>query len=118
MTTAKSWHISPLYLEHGMCANDGSIVIMEGDGFDAEPVATVLPTVPIKRGQGHKLTDDQRRDDRARLIAATPALLEALRVFASIGIGENEDYRPTIRLPREAIIAARAAVDAATGEKT
>lgn len=79
MTTAKSWHISPLYLEHGMCANDGSIVIMEGDGFDAEPVATVLPTVPIKRGQGHKLTDDQRRDDRARLIAAAPALLEACK---------------------------------------
>jgi hypothetical protein len=73
------WNISPLYLEHGMCANDGSIAVMEGDGFDAEPVAAVLPTVPIKRGQGHKLKDDQRRDDRARLIAAAPDLLEALK---------------------------------------
>lgn len=57
---------------------------------------------------------DDEVSANARLIAAAPDLLEALRVFANIGISENEDYRPEIRLPREAIVAARAAVDKAT----
>ncbi len=90
---SKQWNISPLYLEHGMCANDGSIVVMEGDGFDAEPVANVLPTVPIKRSQGHKLTDDKRRDDRARLIAAAPDLLEALKAYMHAMEGFAEAVR-------------------------
>jgi hypothetical protein len=51
----------------------------------------------------------------ARLIAAAPDLLEALRPFADIGIGSNPEYQPMIRLDRDAIIAARAAIAKATG---
>jgi len=46
----------------------------------------------------------------ARLIAAAPDLLAALLPFAEIGIGENPDYQPIIRMDRDAIVAARAAI--------
>lgn len=49
-----------------------------------------------------------------RLVDANLSLMEALRPFADIGLPTNPDYRPEIRLPRELIIAARDAVDAAT----
>lgn len=51
------------------------------------------------------------------MVAAAPRLLKALRFFAvEIGIGTDPDYRPQIRLPREAILEARAAIAEATGE--
>lgn len=53
----------------------------------------------------------------ARLIALAPDLAaalikaeEALRPFAEIGISENPEYQPMIRMDRDAIIAARAAL--------
>lgn len=52
----------------------------------------------------------------ALLIAAAPDLYEALRPFADIGISENPDYQPMIRLDRDAILAARAALAKARGE--
>ncbi len=43
-------------------------------------------------------------------------LVAALKFFANeIGIGSDPDYRPTIRLPREAILAARTAIAEAAG---
>jgi len=38
------------------------------------------------------------------------ALEAALKPFADIGIGTDPDYRPMIRMDRDAIIAARAAL--------
>lgn len=53
----------------------------------------------------------------ARLIAAAPELLEALRPFADIGVSENPDYQPMIRMDRAAILAARAAIAKAEGRE-
>lgn len=53
-------------------------------------------------------------DLRARLTAAQ----EALRPFADIGVGTNPDYEPMIRLPREAILRARAALSPAPQPST
>ena len=51
----------------------------------------------------------------ACLIAAAPCILKALLPFADIGVGTNEDYEPYIRLPRQDIINARAAIRKANG---
>lgn len=55
------------------------------------------------------------QEANARLIAAAPELLAALRPFADIGVSENPDYQPMIRMDREAILAARAAIAKAEG---
>ncbi len=52
----------------------------------------------------------------ADLLAASKEIYEDLRFFAEIGIGSNPDYLPTIRLPREEILKARAAIIKAQGE--
>lgn len=52
----------------------------------------------------------EQTDELATLRAENARLRVALKPFADIGIGTNPDYRPEIRLCREAIIAARAAI--------
>lgn len=59
-------------------SNDGQIAIMCGDGDDVTRVALVDCQTKFKRGQGYK-TDCAERDANARLIAAAPDLLEALK---------------------------------------
>ena len=53
-------YLSPLFAEHGYCANDGSVTIMQGDGDDAIPVLTVLLQANVKRGEKHKAKDPAR----------------------------------------------------------
>lgn len=43
---------------------------------------------------------------------AVQALVEALRPFADIFVGQNPDWQPLVRLDRDAIIAVRAALAA------
>lgn len=43
---------------------------------------------------------------------AAADLYAALKPFADIGVGENPDYQPMIRMDRDAILAARAAIAA------
>ena len=43
-------------------------------------------------------------------------LAAALMPFADIGIGENPDYQPMIRMDRAAIVSARAALAKARGQ--
>lgn len=50
------------------------------------------------------------------LAAEVIELRKALRPFADIGISENPDYQPMIRMDRDAILAARAAIDKARGK--
>jgi len=50
----------------------------------------------------------ERERDEAE--ARVKRLEKALRPFADIGIGSNPEYQPMIRLDREAILAARAAL--------
>lgn len=78
--TPGPWAVSPLYLEHGFCANDGSIVIMADSDDGTFPVAAAGPVASFKRGQGHKLID-AGRDANARLIASAPDLLAALKAW-------------------------------------
>lgn len=55
--------------------------------------------------------DDPQRQGLDKLAAQTiRRLADALRPFAEIGVGTNPDYLPTIRLPRDAILTARAAL--------
>ncbi len=56
------------------------------------------------------------RTPQQMLEASHTDLLAALRPFADIGIPTNPDYMPTIRLDRDAIIAARAAIAKATAQ--
>lgn len=75
--------VSPLYREHGFCANDGSISIMAGSGDDTFPVATVLPLSLPKRGTGHKAIDAGRDANAAFIVRAANChhdLLEALKM--------------------------------------
>lgn len=46
----------------------------------------------------------------AREAARIEALENALRPFANIGVGTDPDYQPMIRMDRDAILAARAAL--------
>jgi hypothetical protein len=65
-----------------MYDNDGSAKILCGRGDDSVSIASVAAHVPIKRGQGSNLADAER-DANAHLIAAAPALYEALeQLFA------------------------------------
>jgi len=57
---------------------------------------------------------EEQADADGYLVAAAPDLLEALRPFAEIGIGADPDYQPMIRMDRDAILAARAAIAKAT----
>lgn len=57
-----------------------------------------------------------RRMEQTALEARCAELEAALAPFAGIGIGTNVDYTPQIRLPREAIVKARAALALARQE--
>lgn len=59
-------------------SNDGEATIMAGEGEDRKPVARAIRQVPAKRGEGYK-TECAERDANARLIAAAPDLLDALK---------------------------------------
>lgn len=73
--TPGPWHPS----EIGFLTNDGQRPIMAGrvDDQERRRVALVDCQISYKRGQGYK-TDCAEREANARLIAAAPALLEAL----------------------------------------
>ena len=67
---------------------------------------------------------DVRRENRVpameaeiiRLTARVAELEGALRPFSEIGVGSNPDYQPQIRLDRDAILKARAALSTPTEE--
>ena len=93
----------------------------EADTEDDEPTLYVCHAGTVCDGTtvcnfrpSHWATLDTRAAN-ARLIAAAPDLLDALKPFADIGIGENPDYQPMIRLDRDAILSARAAIAKAEG---
>ncbi|TBY60181.1 hypothetical protein E0H46_31940 [Rhizobium leguminosarum bv. viciae] len=50
-------------------------------------------------------------EERDRLREENERLRQLLRPFANIGIGTNPDYEPMIRMDREAIVRARAALE-------
>jgi hypothetical protein len=77
-----NWHLSPLFTEHGMTDNNGSVIILAGDAGDPYPVAHALLTVEAKRGQKHTVQDPVR-DANARLIAAAPELLATLKMLVT-----------------------------------
>ena len=52
----------------------------------------------------------------AHLLSAAHDMFAALMPFADIGIGENPDYQPMIRMDRAAIVSARAALAKARGQ--
>lgn len=58
--------------------NDGSFNIIAGQGDERFPVATAVLRVEKKRGQSHTI-EDPEAEANARLIAAAPELLEALK---------------------------------------
>ncbi len=55
--------------------------------------------------------DDILRAENERLRAVNERLRAALYPFATIGIGTDPDYQPMIRMDRDAIVAARKALD-------
>jgi hypothetical protein len=61
--------------------NDGSVPVTSGD----TKICTVDCQAPFKRGHGHRAECEQR-DANARLIAAAPDLLEALRAVLESGL--------------------------------
>lgn len=69
-----------LFREGGLTTNDGAapILLIGDDGEASDRVALVDMVTKAKRGEGWK-TPCPTRDQRARLIAAAPDLLEALR---------------------------------------
>jgi hypothetical protein len=60
-----------------------------------------------------KVRDENRAliEERDRLREENERLRQLLRPFANIGIGTNPDYEPMIRMDREAIVRARAALE-------
>ena len=87
--------------------------IIATDGTD---VATTCDSANVERSDAYNV-EYERMEANARLIALAPDLAaalikaeEALRPFAEIGISENPEYQPMIRMDRDAIIAARAAL--------
>jgi hypothetical protein len=54
-------------------------------------------------------------DAQLKAEAERDRLREALRPFADIGIGTNPDYQPIIRMDRDAILRARAALASKEG---
>ncbi|MFA5951545.1 MAG: hypothetical protein WC807_14800 [Hyphomicrobium sp.] len=53
------------------------------------------------------------REQTSKILDVVWALHDCLKPFADIGIASNPDYAPSIRCDRDAILAARAAVDRA-----
>lgn len=59
-----------------------------------------------------KFSTEYIRADLAPPPAKVKALVDAARQFADIGVSENPDYQPMVRLDRDAILALRAALAA------
>jgi len=58
--------------------NDGAVSIMAGSGDERKAVANVLCQTRFKRGEGYRTVCNER-DANARLVAAAPDLLAALK---------------------------------------
>jgi len=93
-----TWYLAPMFVEHGFCNNDGSVIVMTGEGDDARPIAHALLTFDVKRGTAHKAVDPER-DANARLIAAAPDLLAALKALV------ERDTDSPVHMAAEAAIA-------------
>ncbi len=83
--TPGPWDVSPLGRR-----NDGSYAVMSALGDDRFAVAYVNVTKPQRRGQAH-LAIDHASSDNARLIAAAPDLLEALKRLFATGLVRELD---------------------------
>jgi hypothetical protein len=77
MGTPGPWQIHSTYTEHGLTMNDGAIVVM---GADGERVCLVDYQGDAPARKRYK-AESAGRDANARLIAAAPELLEALKMF-------------------------------------
>lgn len=102
--TPGPWRLSKL----GFAENDGSIPVLsatEGDET-AKRICTVSFQSKAKRGEAYR-TPCADRDANARLIAAAPELLEALK---ELSFDAFEDAHP------EAVKKARAAIAKAEGQ--
>lgn len=75
---AEHWKIAEFHTTTKMYHNDGACSVIDTEG---DPVALVQCLAKYKRGYGHK-AQCAIRDERARLIAAAPELLAALRFYA------------------------------------
>jgi hypothetical protein len=118
--TPGPWRFAEVH-KFGLYPNDGSVVILAGDQAEPQSVATVAAHADFKRGQGHSLTDDPARDANAHLIAAAPALYEALaELRTAIVDGLCNSGTPAYDGPdrlHSAIDAAAAALSQARGEQ-
>lgn len=112
-----TWTVGKGYLEFGLAMNDGSIAVMEDEGYDVcNRVCLVDLTVKPKRGAAHKAKDDLR-DARAQLISAAHDLLAACEALMACKIENPLKMEPADRAQLFAAQdRARAAIAKAKGE--
>lgn len=102
MHTPGPWAIAQAFAEHGLTMNDGSIPLMAGD----QRVALIDYIGDAPQRKRYR-AESPERDANARLIAAAPDMLKALKFVVSF-FGDTE-APPCFR--------ARAVIARATGEQ-
>lgn len=76
--TKGPWRLATNFTEHGFTANDGSVTVVPTDEDAMFSICDVKLTKHFPRGKTYK-AEDAERDANARLIAAAPDLLKALK---------------------------------------